>query len=211
MNFQNIVLLIPPILLALTFHEYMHGYTAYRLGDPTAKYAGRLTFNPLAHLDPIGTLMVFLVHFGWAKPVPVNPSYFHDPKRDMLIVSVAGPAANMVLALLSGILVRFVRAGALSFLPQFILQPIYIMLILSLQINIALAIFNIIPLPPLDGSKILYGMLPHKYDYIIDDVERYGPFILMGVILFGWITKISIIGAFISPFINFFSNIFGGV
>ncbi|MBL7136556.1 MAG: site-2 protease family protein [Candidatus Marinimicrobia bacterium] len=211
MNFQNIVLLIPPILLALTFHEYMHGYTAYRLGDPTAKYAGRLTFNPLAHLDPIGTLMVFLVHFGWAKPVPVNPSYFHDPKRDMLIVSVAGPAANMVLALLSGILVRFVRAGALSFLPQFILQPIYIMLILSLQINIALAIFNIIPLPPLDGSKILYGMLPHKYDYIIDDVERYGPFILMGVILFGWMTKISIIGAFISPFINFFSNIFGGV
>ena len=211
MNFQNIVLLIPPILLALTFHEYMHGYTAYRLGDPTAKYAGRLTFNPLAHLDPIGTLMVFLVHFGWAKPVPVNPSYFHDPKRDMLIVSVAGPAANMVLALLSGILVRFVRAGALSFLPQFILQPIYIMLILSLQINIALAIFNIIPLPPLDGSKILYGMLPHKYDYIIDDVERYGPFILMGVILFGWITKISIIGAFISPFINFFSNIFGGI
>jgi len=211
MNFQMIVLLIPPILLALTFHEYMHGYTAYRLGDPTAKYAGRLTFNPLAHLDPIGTLMVFLVHFGWAKPVPVNPSYFHDPKRDMLIVSVAGPAANMVLALLSGILVRFVRAGALSFLPQFILQPIYIMLILSLQINIALAIFNIIPLPPLDGSKILYGMLPNKYDYIIDDVERYGPFILMGVILFGWITKISIIGAFISPFINFFSNIFGGV
>ncbi|MCK4295920.1 MAG: site-2 protease family protein [Candidatus Marinimicrobia bacterium] len=211
MNFQMIVLLIPPILLALTFHEYMHGYTAYRLGDPTAKYAGRLTFNPLAHLDPIGTLMVFLVHFGWAKPVPVNPSYFHDPKRDMLIVSVAGPAANMVLALLSGILVRFVRAGALSFLPQFILQPIFIMLILSLQINIALAIFNIIPLPPLDGSKILYGMLPHKYDYIIDDVERYGPFILMGVILFGWITKISIIGAFISPFINFFSNIFGGV
>jgi Zn-dependent protease len=114
MNLQVIILLAPPILLALTFHEFMHGWVAYRLGDPTAKLAGRLTMNPLAHLDPIGTIMIFLVRFGWAKPVPVNPRYFSQPKRDMLLVSVAGPAANMLLAFLSGLLLRSIYAGTFN-------------------------------------------------------------------------------------------------
>src|SRR6056297_777194 len=99
MNLQTIVLLVPPILLALSFHEYMHGWVAYKLGDPTAEMQGRLTMNPLSHLDPFGTIMIFLVHFGWAKPVPVNPVNFSNPKRDMTYVSVAGPLANMFLAL----------------------------------------------------------------------------------------------------------------
>jgi len=106
MNLQYIILLAPPILLALTFHEFSHGWMAYKLGDPTAKLAGRLTMNPLVHLDPFGTLMIFLVRFGWAKPVPVNPRYFKEPKRDMLLVSVAGPGANMLLAFASGMLLR---------------------------------------------------------------------------------------------------------
>jgi len=211
MNLQIIVLLVPPILLALTFHEYSHGWMANRLGDPTAKYAGRLTMNPLAHLDPIGTIMIFLVRFGWAKPVPVNPNYFQNPKRDLLLVSLAGPGANMILGLISGMLVRVANSGGLSFLPDILLQPVYVMLKLSLQINIALAIFNLIPVPPLDGSKILAGILPPRYDSIMADVERYGPFVLMGLILFGFITGISILGAIIYPFVNFFSRIFGGI
>ncbi len=102
---ESFLILAPPILLAITFHEYAHGWTAMKFGDPTAKMMGRLTLNPLAHLDPIGTLMLFLVHFGWAKPVPVDPRYFSDPKRQMLWVALAGPVANMILAFFSGILI----------------------------------------------------------------------------------------------------------
>lgn len=211
MNLQIILLLVPPVLLALSFHEYMHGYTAYKLGDPTAKYAGRLTMNPLSHLDPIGTIMIFLVHFGWAKPVPVNPAYFRDPKKDMLLVSISGPLANMFLAFISGILVRLTHAGFFNFMPANVMQIIYTMFVLSLQINLALAIFNILPIPPLDGSKILYGLLPDKYDYFIEGLERYGSFILMAVILFGFISGFPILGVFINPFVNFFSALFGGV
>jgi len=211
MNLQYFIFLAPPILLALTFHEYSHGWMAYKLGDPTAKMAGRLSMNPLVHLDPIGTLMIFLVRFGWAKPVPVNPSYFRQPKRDMLLVSVAGPGANMLLALASGILLRAFRAGGFDFLPVNILKPLYVMVNFSLQINLALAIFNLLPVPPLDGSKILYGILPPRYEYIYDYLERYGPFVLMGLILFGMLTRISILGAFIYPFVNFFTKLFGGV
>jgi len=211
MNLQIIILLAPPILLALTFHEFMHGWVAYRLGDPTAKLAGRLTMNPLVHLDPFGTIMIFLVRFGWAKPVPVNPNYFREPKRDMLLVSIAGPAANMLLAFFSGLLLRSFHAGNFNFMPVNILQPVYIMIKLSLQINLALAIFNLLPVPPLDGSKILYGLLPYRYEYIYEYLERYGPFILMGLIMFGMITRISILGAFIYPFVNFFGKLFGGV
>jgi len=211
MNIQIIILLIPPILLALTFHEYMHGWTAYKMGDPTAKMAGRLTMNPIAHLDPIGTLMLFLVHFGWARPVPVDPRYFRNPKRDMLYVAVAGPLANMFLALLSGLLIRLFRGGQFNFLPLDILQPVYTMLILSLQINLALAIFNLVPIPPLDGSKILMGLVPPRYESQIEWLEHYGGYFLMAVIIIGMVTNVSILGVFINPFVNYFSQLFGGI
>ncbi|MFH1213949.1 MAG: site-2 protease family protein [Candidatus Neomarinimicrobiota bacterium] len=211
MNLQIIVLLIPPILLALTFHEYMHGWAAYKYGDPTAKMAGRLTMNPIAHLDPIGTLMLFLVHFGWARPVPVDPRYFRNPKRDMLVVALAGPVANMILALLSGLIVRLFRAGYMNFLPLNIIQPAYTMIILSLQINLALAIFNLLPVPPLDGSKVLFGLVPHRYEYQVEWLERYGGYFLMAIIVIGMVTNISVLGFFINPFVNYFSNLFGGL
>ena len=211
MNLQTIVLLVPPILLALSFHEYMHGWVAYKLGDPTAEMNGRLTMNPLSHLDPIGTIMIFLVHFGWAKPVPVNPINFSDPKKDMTYVSVAGPLANMFLALLSGILLRIINFGLFNFLPQPVLEPFFHMLVLSLQINIALAFFNLLPLPPLDGSKILFGLLPDEYEHIAVWLRQYGGYILMGLILLGYFSGISIIGGFLRPFINFFSKLFGGI
>ena len=204
------ILLIPVILFALTIHEYSHGIVAYRLGDPTAKYAGRLTLNPLSHLDPVGTLMLFLVHFGWAKPVPVDPSYFQNPRRDMLWVALAGPASNMVMALLSGLVIRMMNANpaaiqGLAFGPQLVA-----MMFLSLQINLALAVFNLLPIPPLDGSKIMYGLLPPKYDHITYNLERYGPGVLLGLVLFGMLTGRSILWAFIGPFVGFFSYIFAG-
>lgn len=210
LNLQTLILLIPVILLALSVHEYSHGMMAYRLGDPTAKYAGRLTLNPLSHLDPIGTIMLFLVHFGWAKPVPVDPRHFANPKRDMLWVALAGPASNMFLAFLSGLVIRFINAHPGPFMGSFIGNSFAVMMVLSLQINLALAVFNLLPIPPLDGSKVLYGLLPPQYEHVAYNLERYGPGILFGLILLGMITGVSILWAFIGPFVGFFSTLFAG-
>jgi len=210
LNLQTLVLLIPVILLALSVHEFSHGLIAYRLGDPTAKNAGRLTLNPISHLDPIGTIMLFLVHFGWAKPVPVDPRYFANPKRDMLWVALAGPASNMFLAFLSGLVIRFINAHPGPFMGSFIGNSFAVMMVLSLQINLALAVFNLLPIPPLDGSKVLYGLLPPQYEHVAYNLERYGPGILFGLILLGMITGVSILWAFIGPFVHFFSLLFAG-
>ncbi len=200
----DMILLAPPILVALTFHEFAHGYVALRFGDPTAKMAGRLTLNPLSHLDPIGTIMLFVVHFGWAKPVPVDPRYFRNPKQDMLWVALAGPGANMVLAFISGILLSMLGRGSLFGSHNMLL----IMLQYSLFINLALAVFNMLPIPPLDGSKVLRGLLPYKYQHIADQMEMYGPWALMGLIMMGIYTDRSIFGAFIGPFVKFFAEMF---
>ena len=210
-NFTNLLLLAPPILLALTFHEFAHAYVASRFGDDTARRSGRLTMNPLAHLDPFGTLMIFLVHFGWAKPVPVNPYNLRNPKKDMLWISAAGPLSNMVLALISGLLLRFFTTSGMLPDSHSMLGVFVVMVVFSLQINLALAIFNILPIAPLDGSKILYGILPAGFAKQIYLLERYGPFILIGLILFGQFTGVSILGQLIWPFVKFFSNLFAGI
>jgi Zn-dependent protease len=204
----QILALVIPILFALTIHELSHGLMALHFGDPTAKNAGRLTLNPLAHLDPIGTLMLFIVHFGWAKPVPVNPAYFKDPKKDMIWVSLAGPVSNIILAFLTGMIIRVV---GMEMSNNFTLNFLKLMLYYSLTINLALAVFNLIPIPPLDGSKILQGLLPPKYDEIMYNLERYGPFILLGIIMFGRFAGFSIIGSIIWPFVNVFANLFAGM
>jgi Zn-dependent protease len=210
-NIQTLVLLIPVILFALTIHELAHGYVAYRLGDPTAKYAGRLTLNPISHLDPIGTLMLFIVHFGWAKPVPVDPRYFANPKRDLLWVALAGPGSNILLAFISGLVIRFINANPYLFQGTFLGEAFAAMMVLSLQINLALAIFNLLPIPPLDGSKVLAGLLPPQYEHIAYNLERYGPGILFALIMFGMLTGVSIFWAFIGPFVGFFSTLFAGL
>lgn len=211
MKILTLLLIAPPILLALTFHEYAHAFVANKYGDDTAKQNGRLTLNPLAHLDLLGTIMIFLVHFGWAKPVPVNPNRLKNPKKNMLWISAAGPLANMILALFSGILLRliFVTGGKPD--QHSITGLLIFMVIMSLQINLALAIFNVLPIAPLDGSKILYGLLPSKHEGKIYFIERYGPFILIGLIVFGQFTGVSILGRLIWPFVKFFSNIFAGI
>ena len=202
----DLLILIPPILLAITFHEYAHGWMALKFGDPTAKMLGRLSLNPLVHLDPIGTLMLFIVHFGWAKPVPVDPRYFSDPKRQMIWLALAGPIANMILAFISGILIIGFSSSNLMFNSQTAFFAN--MLIYSLQINLALAIFNMLPIPPLDGSKILRGLLPYRYEYISNTLEQFGPWILFSLILIGMMSGFSLFWLFMSPFVRFFSSLF---
>ena len=211
MNIQSLLLMAPPILLALTFHEYAHAYVAHRFGDDTAQKSGRLTLNPLRHLDPLGTIMIFLVQFGWAKPVPVNPYNLRNPKKDMLWISAAGPLSNMLLALISGLLFRLFSDSAMMAERNSLTGFLVIVVFLSLKINLALAIFNILPIAPLDGSKILYGLLPPGFGKMIFAFERYGPYILLGLIILGRVTGVSILGGLIWPFVDFFSNLFAGV
>jgi Zn-dependent protease len=198
---EVLVLLIPVLLFALVFHEFSHGWVANKLGDPTAKYAGRLTLNPMAHLDLFGSLMILFVGFGWAKPVPVDSRYLANPRTDMMKIAFAGPASNLLLAFIAGLLIRL--TGNMGVLSS--------MLIMFAQINIMLAVFNMIPIPPLDGSQIFSGlMIRHNPDLVIK-LQVYGPQILMGLILFGMLTRISPIWWLISPFVNFFMFLFVGI
>jgi Zn-dependent protease len=180
-------LLILPILVAVTFHEVAHGVVAYKLGDTTAKNAGRLTLNPIKHLDFFGSLVFIITGIiGWAKPVPVNPYNLRNPKKDMMWVSLAGPAANIVIAILMAVVLRMLLLQPLSIKSVFdvrILFPILTMLKIGVIMNIGLAIFNTIPVPPLDGSKILMGLLPLKQAIAFSRIEPYGIFILLILIM----------------------------
>lgn len=198
------VILIPVIIFALSFHEFSHGWMAYRFGDPTAKNAGRLTLNPMAHLDIFGSLALYFMGFGWAKPVPVDPRYLANPKRDMMWIALAGPVSNLILALISGILLSiFLRMGFIS--GQ---SSLTMVLIMSLQINLVLAIFNFIPIPPLDGSRILGGLIPYKYQNELAKFEFYGPRVLMGLIILSMFTRINIFSIIISPIMTIFLKLF---
>ena len=198
---EVLVLLIPVLLFALVFHEFSHGWVANKLGDPTAKYAGRLTLNPMVHLDILGSLMILFVGFGWAKPVPVDSRYLANPRIDMMKIAFAGPAANLLLALIAGTIIRL--TGYMGVLTS--------MLIMFTQINITLAVFNMIPIPPLDGSQIFSGLMVRHNPDIVMKLQMYGPQILMGLILFGMFTSFSPIWMIISPFVNFFMFLFAGM
>ena len=198
---EVLVLLIPVLLFALVFHEFANGWVANKLGDPTAKNAGRLTLNPMAHLDMFGSLMILFVGFGWAKPVPVDSRYLANPRIDMMKIAFAGPAANLLLAFVTGILIR--ATGYLG--------PFTTMMIMFTQINIMLAVFNMIPISPLDGSQIFSGMMIRSNPDLVMKLQMYGPQILMGLILFGMFTSFSPIWMIISPFVNFFMFLFAGI
>ncbi|MEA3475276.1 MAG: site-2 protease family protein [Candidatus Cloacimonadota bacterium] len=201
------VLLIFPILYALTVHEFSHGYVAYRLGDDTAKRAGRLTLNPLKHLDPIGTIMLFIVHIGWAKPVPINPYNFKNIKRDTAYVALAGPAANFISAIIFSLIFNFFNAHTSASS-----QNIFIVIIFyTIFINIALGLFNLIPFPPLDGSKILGAFLSDEAYFRYQRFERKGAFILIGIVLVSNLMGLNIIGGVIMPPINFFIKLLTGI
>ncbi len=199
-NIFEIVWSIPAVLIAITIHEYWHGKIAYKLGDPTAAEAGRLTLNPLAHLDPVGTLMLLLFRFGWAKPVPVNFNNLNHPKRDMVYVSLAGPIANISAAIIFALILRLsnffvwqitlVQDTTFFNLIITLLRGWLLFLQTGVIINLALAIFNLIPVPPLDGSKILIGLLPCSQAYRYARLESYGPIILLILVLSGIIGKV---------------------
>ncbi|MBF7082046.1 site-2 protease family protein [Desulfallas sp. Bu1-1] len=192
-SLRELLLLLPAILVGLTFHEFAHGWVADRLGDRTARYQGRLTLNPLAHIDPVGFLMLVLFRFGWAKPVPVNPYNLRgDPARGMLMIALAGPAANLLVALVTALLLG---TGVTHLIPYG-----YYFLLLALQINVVLAVFNLIPVPPLDGSKILAGLLPRQSHFLYQ-METYGTIILLLLLFTG------ILGKILWPVVNFIVNI----
>lgn len=177
------------LLTAITIHEYSHGRVADILGDPTPRQTGRLTLNPLAHLDPIGSLMIVLVGFGWAKPVSINPNYFSHPKQDLVYVGLAGPAANFLTAYLFGLPLKLGLIANAGFLAP--------VLTVIVWINIALGIFNLVPIPPLDGSKVILPLISPKTQVFL---ERYGIFLLLLLLtVFG---PIFIHGFFI-PMVNF--------
>ena len=170
------ILLAIPLLYSIIIHELAHGWVAYRMGDPTAKMLGRLSLNPLKHLDPIGTLMLFIFGFGWAKPVPVNFSNIHDTRKGLIFVSSAGIIANMIFAFVAFLIFRL-----LSPMPEGVLATFLFYLA---QINIILASFNLIPIPPLDGSKILMGFVSERFQYYLSRIEPYGLFIIIGLLYF---------------------------
>ena len=198
---EVLVLLIPVLLFALVFHEFSHAWVANKLGDPTARYAGRLTLNPMAHLDPIGGLMILFVGFGWAKPVPVDIRYLSNPRVDMMKIAFAGPASNLLLAFIGGTILRL----------GFVQGTMAMMIMFFTQINIMLAVFNMIPIAPLDGSQIFSGLLIRTNPELVRNLQIYGPQILMGAILIGYFTPISPIWWFMGPFVKFFLFLFAGL
>lgn len=182
---REFAVMIPPLLLALTAHEYAHAWTANKLGDPTARAQGRLTMNPLVHLDPVGTLALLFFRFGWAKPVPVNHLYFDHPRRGLMWVALAGPLTNLGLAAASALVRRII--GVLRADPGlfWLIEPLHFMLVASVELNVILAIFNIIPIPPLDGSRVLSGLLPPRQAATYASLEPYGMVLLILLIVSG--------------------------
>ena len=203
---EVLIILLPILIFSLCFHEFSHGYIAYKLGDHTAARNGRLTLNPLAHLDPIGSLMILFVGFGWAKPVPVNPVNFSNPRLDMMKVAFAGPASNLLLAFTGGLMMRLVNIVGLLQSEMFI-QTLYFFIF----INISLAVFNMIPVAPLDGSQIFGNMISKKNPELAWKLQMYGPKILMGIILIGMVTPFSVLGFLMMPFVKMFMYLFTGI
>jgi Zn-dependent protease len=203
----NLLIRVPALLIALTFHELAHGLVAYKLGDMTAKNHGRLTLNPLAHLDPLGLLALWLVGFGWAKPVPVNPFHFHgDRRRGMFLVGLAGPATNFLLAFLIALL--------LTFAPTLVAnQVVWEIVRTTFMYNLLLGVFNLLPVPPLDGSKVFAYLLPQSAAQTFHQIEQYGPLILILLIFTGFLGRIlmpmvAVAANIIFVMVGFLANIF---
>lgn len=200
------VLSAPAILWALTVHEVAHAWVADRFGDSTARLAGRITLNPIKHIDIIGIISMFLFRFGWAKPVPVNPLFLRNPKRDIILVSLAGPAVNLLSGIVFSLLLRLMLSA--NFHASFF--PFYAIVIYAVLFNFVFCLFNLIPIPPLDGSQVLYNLLPPAWAQGYARFSRYGMFFLLGIILLGYLTGFSLLWSWIGPVVGFATRIFVG-
>ncbi len=209
MDIRTIIIAAPVIIFSLTVHEYFHAWMANRFGDSTAKDMGRMTLNPLAHLDFYGVLVMVMsqFRFGWAKPVPVNPYNLRNPRRDDLWISAAGPLSNLGLALIAGTIFRVMDAtdlyGAMEVFDRIVVNMILI--------NIFLAFFNLLPVYPLDGSHIFRGLLPERYGPTLDRFERVAPMLLMFLIVGGALMRVPFISIILWPFVKPVVYLFSGI
>ena len=194
-NLQDIIIRTIAVLVAIIPHEMAHGYAAYLCGDETAKNDGRLSLNPLHHLDPIGTICLIFFKFGWAKPVMINPNNFRDRKKGTFFVSIAGVLTNFIFAIISVIIMKHIRLN--DFVFELFMNIFWF--------NIVLGVFNLIPIPPLDGSKLLFSFLPPKYEYYLIKYEKYGYILLLLLIMTDNLDKILI------PMVNFMINLIGKI
>ena len=194
-NLQEIIIRSIAVLVAIIPHEMAHGFAAYLCGDETAKNDGRLSLNPLHHPDPIGTICLIFFKFGWAKPVMINPNNFRDRKKGTFFVAIAGVLTNFILAIISVIILKHIHLN--EFMQELLLNIFWF--------NIILGVFNLIPIPPLDGSKILFSFLPLKYEYYLIKYERYGYIILLLLIMSSTLDKILV------PMVNFMINLIGKI
>ncbi len=197
---RDAIYIVPAVLFSLSIHEFSHGYAAYKLGDPTAKNHGRLTLNPMAHMDLAGTICMLLFRFGWAKPVPVNPMYFKERKKGMALTAAAGPLSNLLMAFVSMIIfyaVSFFNNG------NMVMNYIEVFFNVMISLNVGLAVFNLLPISPLDGSKIMYAVLPNHIYFKIMQYERYFMPVLFIMLWFGFLTvPLSILRNFIIDIMN---------
>lgn len=194
-NFHEFIIRSIAVLVSIIPHEMAHGFAAYLCGDETAKNDGRLSLNPLHHLDPIGTICLIFFKFGWAKPVMINPNNFRDRKKGTFFVAIAGVLTNFILAIISVIILKHIHLN--EFMQELLLNIFWF--------NIILGVFNLIPIPPLDGSKILFSFLPLKYEYYLIKYERYGYIILLLLIMSSTLDKILV------PMVNFMINLIGKI
>jgi len=207
---REILISAPAILIAIVFHELAHGWVAYKLGDNTAKFSGRLTLNPISHIDLFGTIiMPFLLLvltsgqwvFGYAKPVPVNPYNFKNPKIGMAITAAGGPLANLLLAIACTIILKWILLPFMGAIPNFIFEPLILIFKATIMINIVLAAFNLIPIPPLDGGRIIIGVLPVRYSEMMERIEPFGSLIVILMIVTG------LTSVFVWPLVKLFFSI----